>query len=1323
MAVFTTTATVQRFAGALFGLKLGSTTLQQVQTDLGSNPVANLDSVLNFYYGATFGAASAEDVAARLLANLDIVEGQYGLDADEVAAAEAYVVANLNAAPAGTWGAAVNSILAAFSNLAGDAQFGEVATAWNDKVDAAVAYGASNAGNAAIDAVDPIVTEFRLAIGADDITGSAGNDLFKSNVEQNSAGLQVNTLGSGDVLDGGAGTDTLTAKITTGAFAGGSWSMPIQPETTSIEVVNLEAVWNYIPGEDGNDVDETVFVNAKDMLGVTQLWSLRSDADLVIQNLTSQDNNGNARNLTDMTIGMGYTGNEDSQWDESDYTVYFDQDYLVPVQSSESTAYYFLLDEDADLAGLTNRLDKIDVDGIRFRVDGGDVVTLESAAANTAGTHAAFVAALQEALQAAKDAGLVPADTTLTLDPTITDETFLDDGSESDPIPAIVLNTNSGAAFEPVGFSRIEDEIGEYDVYGRFTNEIETDETLAINVALEKVGLAGDGGQLVIGSMNKTLDNEWDAVNTVTDTTSGIEQFDVTVYGANDKSSSLAGLHSTNNNLRVVNVVTDAAQTGSYADLTIGNSNTKTGYDSEITLSSTPDLDNQYALKDVQTLDASAFLGDLSVYAALTDEITDKYFNLKDEAADAPEDDNVVFDYTGGVGDDYFNIALDTSNDAFAGTVTREDFVMNLTVDGGAGDDVITLAMVNEDGLDDGTILFDEERLENWYDNQKLLNNVRIEGGEGNDTIWTPGSGDVIIDAGVGDDTVYADNTGDKAVWVFNVESADGNANARWDIDNLQSDANNTYRVFKTDVVVNFLGFEAKAAIADTRGVASDLDINQAIKKAINSDPVLSKLLEAKDGPANTLVVTSLIDGSMEVVDLTVSLEGPTAAELSVGDVNSLSSWYSGASGNTPAAASAYLGLQTAVFNLNANDTYNQEFARNNNSDLDGGISIHTSDNTITPDLGNDVIVLGTGVISNDTVVYNGFGNGTDSIVHFDTTWESDTVVTDDPGSVESFTVTFADLTIDDEAVATTLDFDGVTATLSNVGPTQSLIPAEDVAFAFFNAHDGNGTDWIATMVPGTAAITFTAVANGNVTDAVPADFVFANTTAGTPAISGIVQGVDDFAAAQPATAATFDVSFIGSIAVAGTDLPDFDGGGVITVDAGDGPITLAAKVAAATYDNWEAVDNLDGTVTFTNVATGDGVVSPVSADFGGAVDGVVAGITFVDGTDAVAQAGTQTTTVTEEGAALDYLDFSSYTAGDVDVQAIQIVSTAQNEVFGTAPALNGEWIRLTESATVDGRYTVELLRENGATDVVVGVIGVADFGVEQTFVEQNFIY
>ena len=121
--------------------------------------------------------------------------------------------------------------------------------------------------------------------------------------------------------------------------------MPIQPMTSGIEIVKFEAVNSGI-GVAGVDLgpvigeindylglglgETNVYINAKDMLGVDMIGSWHSDANLVIQNMTTQDNSGIARDLSDLTVVMGYTGNSDSHWSESDLSVYFDQDYLNP---------------------------------------------------------------------------------------------------------------------------------------------------------------------------------------------------------------------------------------------------------------------------------------------------------------------------------------------------------------------------------------------------------------------------------------------------------------------------------------------------------------------------------------------------------------------------------------------------------------------------------------------------------------------------------------------------------------------------------------------------------------------------------------------------------------------------------------------------------------------------------------------------------------------------------------------------------------------------------------------------------------------------------
>ena len=143
-----------------------------------------------------------------------------------------------------------------------------------------------------------------------------------------------------------------------------------------------------------------------------------------------------------------------------------------------SSVSYFLLDQAAELAGDPNRLNNIDIDGLVFGITDQSGATtqvvLESDAANVAGTHQGFVNSLQAPLQALISDGTLPTGTTLRLDPTFVDTTFLADGSQSDPIPAMVLTVNDGSILFGLGFSRIDDPIGIFDVYGRLSDFTET---------------------------------------------------------------------------------------------------------------------------------------------------------------------------------------------------------------------------------------------------------------------------------------------------------------------------------------------------------------------------------------------------------------------------------------------------------------------------------------------------------------------------------------------------------------------------------------------------------------------------------------------------------------------------------------------------------------------------------------------------------------------------------------------------------------------------------------------------------------------------------
>lgn len=156
----TSTLVVQSFAGALYGVQLGTNTMAAVNRDIAN---LGLNPTLNAYFSYSFGNLTAAQVAARLVANLGITTGSDN--------AVAYVVGQLGAAPAAKRGEVISSILQAFSGLTADATYGAAATAWNSKMDAAADY----TGTTDV-AVGTAVSTFTLTAGAKKTETTANTD-------------------------------------------------------------------------------------------------------------------------------------------------------------------------------------------------------------------------------------------------------------------------------------------------------------------------------------------------------------------------------------------------------------------------------------------------------------------------------------------------------------------------------------------------------------------------------------------------------------------------------------------------------------------------------------------------------------------------------------------------------------------------------------------------------------------------------------------------------------------------------------------------------------------------------------------------------------------------------------------------------------------------------------------------------------------------------------------------------------------------------------------------------------------------------------------
>lgn len=946
MAIVTDTVAVQRFAMGLFGVQVGTVTMAQVDKQIDRS---SLSATLNSYYTSAFGGQTTAAVAATLVANL-------GITGAGVAGAVAYVTAKLNAAAPAARGEAINTILNDFSGMTADATYGAAAQTWNANVEVAAGYTGDT--NVAFGAV----VQQNLSVGMDVLFGSAGADVFTARVVQNVNGEQTNQLATGDVINGGAGVDTLAAKIIAASSLNLMPASAIAAETVGVEKLSFTAmnvataVVN--PSSSESAVPQGLAeINAKFMNGVTTISSVHSDATLLVTNVNTLKDDGvyaNKRLTEALTVRMDHSGNGEATSAASNMAVLLDNDYLLRGDGTSSAALTVVLSPQIEEknykvdAPLTNN----PYNELTFKIDGvSKTIKIGTGTANTpvVSTYADLKAAIEAGLKAA---GLTDVTVTQNVGAY---EYFSRDGvaRKADTFTlakdgAILASQGAGTWVASAG---LPDSVS-FGAEVLKADAVTTKPQITINVELEKVGRGSDGGELVIGGMATDGENKWDYSKTALE--EGIEKFNVTVSGDASQFSSLAGLHSTNNTLQTV-VVTSAK--GSAADLIIGNSNTRER-----------DADGKYingtditdALKDVRDFNSTAFANDLTLNASVTDEAVAKYMNLKDTAA--PAADNANFAYNFGAGNDTLNLVIDNANLAAKGTTTREDFSMAINT--GAGDDKVTVAIEGDNGGD------------NWMANSNLLRNLSITTGEGADTVHMKGDGTWNVATGAGNDTVYSDNTGDKAVWVFNTAdqitptAADDVRN----IDDLKSDNNDSITLYKGTVAVSFKGLKTAAVeIASTKYKSTDLQINQAIKEAINKDAVLSKLLVAVDGPANTLIVKSLIDGEMAATDLALTFgQGSlTAAETTAAT----------AAGYTAYANAA--AVATAVNNGTSSD-YVAAFAWDATKKVDGTpVGETTGDdsdaqtiNVITGGAGKDVIVLSTGdandvVPSTDTVVLN----------------------------------------------------------------------------------------------------------------------------------------------------------------------------------------------------------------------------------------------------------------------------------------------------------------------------------------------------------------
>ena len=808
-------------------------------------------------------------------------------------------------------------------------------------------------------------SSFYLTTGTDVLTGTSANDTFEADLAGND-----NTLTSGDRIDGGTGTDTLHATLgDASSFATLATIKGIENIVMQAQDIGTAGGDNNISGVPRVDVDFQRVSNWTK--GALNIEDNNSRADLIVEDVRIRDD----EITKDVTITM-----RDTDPGDVDFAVYFDQLSLRNTSSSTSQLNLRVLDTYAVAQGLAPLKDSpYGSFTFYFSTDGGTTFTkmvFASDAMQNAQTFAEMVTALQAQADAKFGAGVVSVSQGGTY--IVPDSVTGNDVSGVE----IKLTANQAIVFDTTragsGWLATETVPAVSGLYTSFTTD-QTSSTALVtsSIVLDNVGRGSNGGDLIVGGLSTGA----------TSSSKGVQRFEIKV----EDDSTLGTITSTNNTLQevvITNGTTDRP-TNAYnpysanaGDLTVNG---------HVSGNLLPDgaahQSSGFGFDDVRLIDGSAMTGDLSFSAQLTAAAVDKYLKLVDTDSN-PASDNIDVSYKGGAGNDTMLVVLDSKAVASNSNINvgREDF--SFMFDGGAGNDNIQVGISGLTGSG-----------QTWYANQVINDNITINGGDGNDTIRTPGAGNMHINGGNGDDAIYADDTGGQAIsaldetgapvatfshatWVFNAANAN--------LYDLASNARQTVGSYGAKLTVDYRGLTKTVTVADTADYKlSDLEVNQAIKNAVNNDAVLSKLLVATDGPSGTLVVTSLTDGVRVAGDLSVTLAGPASTDLSTATLTA----YNAANG-TASTITTVTALASAIgTNLTAISAhYGEVLAQDTTAaDIVGANSITVSDNKINGGVGNDVIVLGTTIgtdtavstdDSNDTVVYTAaFGN--DTVVNF----------------------------------------------------------------------------------------------------------------------------------------------------------------------------------------------------------------------------------------------------------------------------------------------------------------------------------------------------
>ncbi|WP_077530414.1 DUF4214 domain-containing protein [Vreelandella utahensis] len=514
---------------------------------------------------------------------------------------------------------------------------------------------------------------FALTENRDNLEGTENDDTFVGDVGQNDLGAISNALASGDVVDGGAGYDTIEATMINDNEVDFGGSQDPMPRTEDVEELSLNAL-------------EDVTLDADQVSGEQHYTSVDSRGDLIVNNVDI----GSNQITKDITLEM-----KDTQ-QGSDLGVYFnEQDLKAAPDEVNQAAEFFIQVADGNAQDPEEPLANVEFD-LQFTQD-GSTETFENLT-STDGTYQGLVEAVQTALT---DAGLT--DYTVELGNEFNE--FTTDNGQTFDLDytgySVNVTDDGGEPFENIEFTPTQKSGTELAIILAqssireerevITNQVET------TVVADGVGRGSDGGEIVVGSTSSS------------DSSTGIEVFNVTVENSsvvhdisttNDGNSSWNGfqeLNLTNGDVKGDFVLTNTEGTDVDTHGNVDSTGFKQGLDAinaenfegDIVLGRDNDIVDAVALN-------AAVEGNVTYNATLTTGVTHTAVTgAGDDVYDVALNNDSSIAINAGNGSNFVNVtegaspASSASITTGSGEDTVEGNAVSIEANTGSGNDVI----------------------------------------------------------------------------------------------------------------------------------------------------------------------------------------------------------------------------------------------------------------------------------------------------------------------------------------------------------------------------------------------------------------------------------------------------------------------------------------------------------------------------------------------------------------------------------------------------------------------------------------------------------